>query len=50
MLFKFQWYIEKYLKGLSLGPGFRSMSPLSLIKLRYNRYTTNILNINKNNV
>ena len=46
MLFKFQWHIEKYLKELGLGPGFNSMSPLSLVNLMwYNRYTTNVLKI-----
>ena len=40
----------KYLKELGLGPGFSSMSPLSLINLMwYNRYTTNILKYMKNN-
>ena len=39
MLFKFWWHIEKHLKELGLGPGFSSMSQLSLINLmRYNRY------------
>ena len=39
ILFKFWWHIEKHLKELGLGPGFSSMSQLSLINLmRYNRY------------
>ena len=33
LLLKVQCHIEKYLKELGLGPGFSSMSPLSLINL-----------------
>ena len=36
MLVRFQWQIEKLWEELDLGPGFCSISPLRLVKIKYN--------------
>ena len=36
MTLRFQWEIEKLWEKLDLGPGFSSISPLRLVKIKYN--------------